>query len=154
MKKFLCLLLTAAMLMGVLSVASAEQTVYTGTSKGFASDVTVTVTLEDGKVVALDVDDSGESYTLAGIQRENSVDKLVEAILASGGTEGVDATTGATFTSTAVLNVVNEALAGGADETPVAFTAGEYTATARGYNGNSTFKVTLLVVSAATSLPQ
>ena len=142
MKKFLCLLLTAAMLMGVLSVASAEQTVYTGTSKGFASDVTVTVTLEDGKVVALDVDDSGESYTLAGIQRENSVDKLVEAILASGGTEGVDATTGATFTSTAVLNVVNEALAGGADETPVAFTAGEYTATARGYNGNSTFKVT------------
>ena len=142
MKKFLCLLLTAAMLMGVLSVASAEQTVYTGTSKGFASDVTVTVTLEDGKVVALDVDDSGESYTLAGIQRENSVDKLVEAILAAGGTEGVDATTGATFTSTAVLNVVNEALAGGADETPVAFTAGEYTATARGYNGNSTFKVT------------
>jgi len=142
MKKLLCLLLTAAMLMGVLSVASAEQTVYTGTSRGFASDVTVTVTLEDGKVVALDVDDSGESYTLAGIQRENSVDKLVEAILASGGTEGVDATTGATFTSTAVLNVVNEALAGGADETPVAFTAGEYTATARGYNGNSTFKVT------------
>ena len=142
MKKFLCLLLTAAMLMGVLSVASAEQTVYTGTSQGFASDVTVTVTLEDGKVVALDVDDSGESYTLAGIQRENSVDKLVEAILAGGGTEGVDATTGATFTSTAVLNVVNEALAGGADETPVAFTAGEYTATARGYNGNSTFKVT------------
>ena len=142
MKKLLCLLLTAAMLMGVLSVASAEQTAYTGTSRGFASDVTVTVTLEDGKVVALDVDDSGESYTLAGIQRENSVDKLVEAILASGGTEGVDATTGATFTSTAVLNVVNEALAGGADETPVAFTAGEYTATARGYNGNSTFKVT------------
>ena len=142
MKKFLCLLLTAAMLMGVLSVVIAEQTVYTGTSRGFASDVTVTVTLEDGKVVALDVDDSGESYTLAGIQRENSVDKLVEAILASGGTEGVDATTGATFTSTAVLNVVNEALAGGADETPVAFTAGEYTATARGYNGNSTFKVT------------
>ena len=142
MKKFLCLLLTAAMLMGVLSVVSAEQTVYTGTSQGFASDVTVTVTLEDGKVVALDVDDSGESYTLAGIQRENSVDKLVEAILAGGGTEGVDATTGATFTSTAVLNVVNEALAGGADETPVAFTAGEYTATARGYNGNSTFKVT------------
>ena len=142
MKKLLCLLLTAAMLMGVLSVASAEQTVYTGTSRGFASDVTVTVTLEDGKVVALDVDDSGESYTLAGIQRENSVDKLVEAILASGGTEGVDATTGATFTSTAVLNVVNEALAGGADENSVAFTAGEYTATARGYNGNSTFKVT------------
>ncbi|MBQ6527960.1 MAG: FAD-dependent oxidoreductase, partial [Clostridia bacterium] len=54
----------------------------------------------------------------------------------------MDATTGATFTSTAVLNVVKEALAGGVSEAPVAFTAGTYEATAEGYNGPSTFAVT------------
>jgi fumarate reductase flavoprotein subunit len=57
----------------------------------------------------------------------------------------VDAKTGATFTSGAVIEAVNKILSGEADAAaaaPVAFTAGEYEATAYGYNGNVTAKVT------------
>ena len=142
MKKILSLLLVCAMLLSAVSFAMADQSTYTGSSQGFGSEVKVTVTLEDGKVVGLEVDDSAETYTLAGISREDTVEKLIAAILEKGSIDGIDATTGATFTSTAVLNVVKEALAGGASDAPVAFTAGTYEATAEGYNGPSTFAVT------------
>ena len=142
MKRLLSLLLACMMLICAASFASAEQSTYTGTAKGFGSDVTVTVTLEGGKVVGLDVDDSQETYTLAGIARENTVDKLIAAILEQGSIDGIDATTGATFTSSAVLEVVKAALEGGVSDAPVAFTPGTYEATAEGYNGPSTFAVT------------
>ena len=96
MKKLLSLLLACMMLICAVSFASAEQSTYTGTAKGFGSDVKVTVTLDGGKVVGLDVDDSQETYTLAGIARENTVDKLIAAILEQGSIDGIDATTGAT----------------------------------------------------------
>ena len=142
MKRLLSLLLACMMLVCAASFASAEQSTYTGTAKGFGSDVKVTVTLDDGKVVGLDVDDSQETYTLAGIARENTVDKLIAAILDQGNIDGIDATTGATFTSSAVLEVVKAALEGGVNDAPVAFTPGTYEATAEGYNGPSTFAVT------------
>ncbi|MBQ6562482.1 MAG: FAD-dependent oxidoreductase [Clostridia bacterium] len=142
MRKMLSFLLACAMLLSVVSFAAAEPTTYTGSSTGFASDVNVTVTLEDGKVTGLEVDDSGETYTLAGIAREDTVEKLISAILEQGNIDGLDATTGATFTSTAVLDVVKAALAGGVNDAPVAFKAGTYEATAEGYNGPSTFAVT------------
>ncbi len=142
MRKMLSFLLACAMLLSVVSFAAADPTTYTGSSTGFASDVNVTVTLEDGKVTGLEVDDSGETYTLAGIAREDTVEKLISAILEQGNIDGLDATTGATFTSTAVLDVVKAALAGGVSDAPVAFKAGTYEATAEGYNGPSTFAVT------------
>jgi fumarate reductase flavoprotein subunit len=142
MKRLLSLLLACMMLVCAASFASAEQSTYTGTAKGFGSDVKVTVTLDGGKVVGLDVDDSQETYTLAGIARENTVDKLIAAILDQGNIDGIDATTGATFTSSAVLEVVKAALEGGVNDAPVAFTPGTYEATAEGYNGPSTFAVT------------
>jgi fumarate reductase flavoprotein subunit len=114
----------------------------TASAKGFGSDVAVEVTVEDGKITALTVDDSGESYPAAGVAREDSVEKLIAAILEAGSTEGVDAKTGATFTSTAVIEAINAAMAGGASDAPVAFTAGEYEATADGYNGPVTVSVT------------
>ena len=126
MRKMLSFLLACAMLLSVVSFAAAEPTTYTGSSTGFASDVNVTVTLEDGKVTGLEVDDSGETYTLAGIAREDTVEKLISAILEQGNIDGLDATTGATFTSTAVLDVVKAALAGGVNDAPVAFKAGTY----------------------------
>ena len=143
MKRFLSIALSLCLALGCFAAASAETTVYEGSSQGFASPVGVKVTLEDGKVVGLEVDDSAETYaTLAGIAREDSVDKVVAAILEAGTPEGVDAACGATYTASAVLAVVNEALAGGKSDAALGFTAGTYEATAAGYNGDSTFAVT------------
>ena len=104
MKRFLSIALSLCLALGCFAAASAETTVYEGSSQGFASPVGVKVTLEDGKVVGLEVDDSAETYaTLAGIAREDSVDKVVAAILEAGTPEGVDAACGATYTASAVL---------------------------------------------------
>jgi len=143
MKKLIALFLSLCLVLGCMAFASAETK--TASAQGFASTVTVTAGVEDGKITSLEVDDSGETYSTAGIVRENSVQKAIDAILAAGTAEGVDAKTGATFTSGAVIEAVNKILSGEADAAaaaPVAFTAGEYEATAYGYNGNVTAKVT------------
>ena len=135
------------------------ENVKTATAKGFASDVTVAVTMEGEKITALTVDDSGESYPVA---REDSVEKVIAAIIEANGTEGVDVNTGATFTCTAIVNAVNEAMGKTADAAKeVALTPGTYeaetasgqttetagtvtgTATVKGYGGDVTVTVTL-----------
>ena len=141
MKKLVALLLSLCLLFGMLAVASAETK--TGAAQGFGSEVKVTVTVEDGKITAIDVDDSGETYPVA---REDSVEKVVAAIIEANGTDGVDVNTGATFTCTAIVEAVNKALAEGGEEAApaaeLAFTPGTYEATAYGYNGDVTFSVT------------
>ena len=141
MKKLVALLLSFCLLFGMLAVASADAETKTGAAQGFGSEVKVTVTVEDGKITALDVDDSGETYPVA---REDSVEKVIAAIIEANGTEGVDVNTGATFTCTAVVNAVNAAFAEASDApaAELAFTAGTYEATAYGYNGNVTANVT------------
>ena len=149
MKKLLALLLSACMLLGCAALAEGE-TVLTGSAQGFASEVSVEVTVDaDGKIIALTVDDSNETYPTAGIERANSVDKLIAAILEAGTVEGVDTTTTATFTSNGVVDAVKAALAsaasdegGAAEAAEMAFTAGTYEATADGYNGPVTVAVT------------
>ena len=140
MKKLVSLLLCLCMLLGLSAVA--EGGTLTGSAQGFASQVGVEFTVEDGKITSLIVDDSGETYPTAGIAREDSVEQLIAAILEAGTTEGVDVTTGATFTSTAVVEAINAAMSGGAEAAELAFTPGTYEATAAGYNGPSTFAVT------------
>ena len=141
MKKLVALLLSLCLAFGMLAVASAETK--TGAAQGFGSEVKVTVTVEDGKITAIDVDDSGETYPVA---REDSVEKVIAAIIEANGTDGVDVNTGATFTCTAIVEAVNKALAEGGEEAApagdIAFTAGTYEATADGYNGVVTGEVT------------
>ncbi|MBQ1493137.1 MAG: FAD-dependent oxidoreductase [Blautia sp.] len=129
-KKYLALGLSLA---ACLSVSCLAEEVYTGSAHGMGSDVTCEVTLSDGKVVGLTVDDSGETYQSAGVE---SIQPLVDAILENGTTEGVEGVSGATLTSNAILTVVNEALAGGKAEAPaeVSFTPGTYTQSAMGRN--------------------
>ncbi len=139
MKKLVALVLSLCLVLGCVAFASAETK--TASAQGFGSTVTVTAEVEDGKITGLTVDDSGETYPVA---REDSVEKVIAAILEKGSADGVDVNTGATFTCTAVVNAVNSILAGG-DEAPagdIAFTPGEYTATADGYNGPVEVKVT------------
>ena len=140
MKKLVALLLSLCLAFGMLAFASAETK--TGAAQGFGSEVKVTVTVEDGKITAIDVDDSGETYPVA---REDSVEKVIAAIIEANGTDGVDVNTGATFTCTAIVEAVKKALAEEGEAAPagdIAFTAGEYEATADGYNGVVTGKVT------------
>ena len=88
-----------------------------GSAKGFASEVKAAVTLEGDKITGLAVDDSGESYSSpqnpAAVTRADSVEKVIAAIIEANGTDGVDVNTGATFTCTAIVEAVNQALAGG-----------------------------------------
>ena len=141
MKKLVALLLSICLAFGMLAVASADAETKTSSAQGFGSEVTVTVTVEDGKITAIDVDDKGETYPVA---RVDSVEKVIAAIIEANGTEGVDVNTGATFTCTAIVNAVNAALADSeaAPAAELTFTPGEYEATAYGYNGNVTGKVT------------
>ena len=144
MKKLLSLLLAVSMVFGMTAVVTAEPAHFEGSAQGFGSQVKVKVDLEDGKVVALDVDDSGETYSAIGVERANSVEKYIAAVIEAGSAADVDVHTGATFTCTAIKEVVDEALSDKkADaDAPLAFKAGEYEASAEGYNGLSTFKVT------------
>ena len=139
MKKLVSLLLSFCLLFGCLAVASAETK--TADVMGFGNTITVTAEVEDGKIVALDVDDSSQTYPVA---REDSVEKVIAAILEQGNADGVDVNTGATVTCTAIVDAVNTFLAGGeeADAGEMTFTPGEYTATAYGYNGTVTVHVT------------
>ena len=144
MRKAVAILLALVMLCGA---ALAET--YSGSARGFGGDVKVDVTIEDGRVIAVSVDDSTESYsqnpTVDEADRPQSMDALVEAILSAGGTDGVDALTNATLTSNAVLDVVNEALAGGKPELSdavISFTPGTYEGEADGRNGKIRVSVT------------
>ena len=110
MKKLVALILALCLAMSMLAFASAEAETKTGTAQGFAGTVTVVVTVENGDITALTVDDSGESYPSAGFDRAETVDKLIEAIIAADSAD-VDTFTGATVTQTAVLEALAAALA-------------------------------------------
>ena len=111
MKKIVALILSLCLAMSMLAFASADAETKTGSAQGFASEVKVEVTVEDGKITALAVDDSGESYPTAGFDRAETVEKLIDAIVAAGSAD-VDTVAGATVTQTAVLEAVKAALAG------------------------------------------
>ena len=80
----------------------------TATMKGFASDVTVTATIEDGTITALTVDASGET---AGFGQkcgeEDFTAQFIGKTLPVTLGEDVDEVSGATITSTVVVNALN-----------------------------------------------
>ncbi len=81
-------------------------TVYTSTQKGMESDVTVTVTVKDGKITAVTADVSGETKELGQVAGP----QVCEAVLAAGTSEGVDAVSGCTVTSDAILAGVQDCM--------------------------------------------
>ena len=80
---------------------------YTASAPGYLSDVTVTVTVTGGQVSAVEIDASGETPALGGQAAQTLAPLLVQA----GGTAGVDAVSGSTMTSQAVLAVMEDCLA-------------------------------------------
>ena len=98
------LALLIALLMLVSGTAALAESA-TATSTGFAGDVTVSLTVEDGTLTAVEIKGEHETPSVGGA----AIEKLTEAMLAQNSVS-VDAIAGATLTSQAVLSAAAEAL--------------------------------------------
>ena len=94
---------------------------YFAEGKGIGGDVPVTVTVKGGKIASVEVGDNSETQGIGTRAIEQLPAKIVEA----GGTEGVDAVSGATVTSKAIFTAVEDCLeqAGTTDVAPAAATS-------------------------------
>lgn len=101
MKKFLTLALCALMLLG--TVAQAET--LTGQAQGFGGVLTVEVTKDGDAITAVTVVENSETPAIAG----DALEQIPQAIVDANSTE-VDAVSGATVTSMAIMSAVNNAL--------------------------------------------
>ena len=80
----------------------------TSTENGFHGEpLNVTVGVEGGKITSALVGENNETEGIGGAAMETLNEKVVEAQ----GTEGVDTVAGATYSSAAYLEAVNDALA-------------------------------------------
>ena len=107
MKKFISLLLCVCMVltMGLAVAADGVSGDFTGTAQGLGGDVTVTLTLKDGKIVGCTA--TGDKET------EGIGSKVIDsfpAIVAESGSIAVDAISGATVTSNAFVAAAEAAL--------------------------------------------
>lgn len=103
MKKTLAMLLCLLLVVGAIP-ALGETSV--GEADGFGGKIVAEVTTEDGKIVGLTLTGDGETPEVGG----QALEPLTEAILAAGTVDGVDAFTGATWTSNGVFAAVRAAL--------------------------------------------
>ena len=148
MKKLLALLLSLCLLLSAAAFAEGGALIpgtYTAAGTGYSETVpvTVTITVDENGITAAEIEGAGEEPF--GIpQFETYAAALI------GRVDGeIDAVAGATMTRDGVKEAVEAALAAARGETAapaedvaLTFTAGEYTATAEGYNGPLTVKVT------------
>lgn len=87
------------------SKASGEGTTLTGTAKGFGGDVIVTVTMDGDKIVKVEAQGPDETEGVGS----TAIDQLPEKIVEVNSTD-VDAVAGASITSNAIIDAVNNAL--------------------------------------------
>lgn len=114
MPKLLSLLLCFAMVFSLLALpaqaakadASSVDGTYIGTGAGRNGDITLSVTIADGKITQIENVSNKETpkYWAEAV-------KLFDSILAANGTDGVDAVSGATLSSDGILAAVDDALA-------------------------------------------
>ena len=91
---------------GTLTDGALADGTYTASGKGYDGEVPVTVTIEGGKIASVTV---GYNYATSGIGLM-AINQLPSKIVAANGTEGVDAVSGATVTSKAIITAVNSCL--------------------------------------------
>ena len=112
MKKFLSLLLCMGLLLcAVPAMADAADGVYTAAGTGMGGDVNVTVTVEGGKIVSVEVGTHSETPGIS----DPAIEKIPAAIVEAQSAD-VAAVSGATVTSEAIKAAVAAALAGEAAE--------------------------------------
>jgi urocanate reductase len=142
----------AAVLGGVAGCSTKKGSgTFTGTAKGMGGDVTVTLTLEDGKITDVKAEGPNETPTIGGPVLESLPKVMLEA-----NSVNVDTVSGATVTSTAIIEAATQALSKAGlkpedlasvevsqENVEVTYSKpGTYTGTANGYNGPINLKVT------------
>ncbi len=109
MRKILAILMAVMMLTASAALGEAVPDSvsgeFSGTAKGFGGDVTVTLTLTDGEITAAVAQGADESTGIGSV----AVEKL-PAQMAETGSIAVDAISGATISSTAVVEAAKAAL--------------------------------------------
>ena len=142
MKKILSVILALSLMLSCTGAFALTAGEYEGTAQGFGGLVTVKVTVDDAAVTAVEITADAETPAIGGAAVEGYKTSLVGVSDA----EAVEVVAGATVTSTAVKNALAAALAAAsgeaAPEAELAFTAGTYTASAKGYVGNVELNVT------------
>jgi uncharacterized protein with FMN-binding domain len=109
---------------------------YTGASRGHNGDVTVEVTVKDGRIAAVAVKDFRENRPLTALQD-------VPARIVEKQKTDVDAVTGATISSKAVMRAAATALAKARPIDLKKVPDGTYTGASRGFMGDVTVEVTV-----------
>lgn len=146
-KKLAAALLTVSMLAGLAACGPKEpkesevqSQSYTGTAKGFGGDVSVTISVSEGKITAVTAEGKDETPDVGGKALETLTKKIEEAQ-----SYEVDSVAGATITSNAVKEAAKAAMveAGLVEAAAGAMKAGTYTHTYRGYCSDITVATTL-----------
>lgn len=145
MKKLLSLTLALVLALSLAGVAQAQAAytpgAYTATAKGFGGDVAVTITVDEQGITQCQVVGDGETPAIGGV----AIASLPAQIVAAGGTN-VDATSGATVTSSAILTALGEALAqASGTQLTVNMAPGTYTASAYGFQAIAPIAVSVTV---------
>ena len=97
---------------GTTDVAPAEvgpwynDGIYDAEGKGIGGEVPVTVTVKGGVVAEVTVGDNSETRGIGS----KAIEQLPDAIVKANGTEGVDAVSGASVTSKAIFDAVNDCM--------------------------------------------
>ncbi|MCD7948257.1 MAG: FMN-binding protein [Oscillospiraceae bacterium] len=89
----------------VVSTGTYQDGTYIGTGKGYGGTVTLSVTILDGKITAIEVVSHNETTAYW-----NRAKKIIDTILSTQSTDGVDTVSGATVSCNAILDAVNDAL--------------------------------------------
>jgi hypothetical protein len=109
-KHILAMILCAALLVPLAACGNTAPTggseTRTGQANGYGGVVTATVTVTDGKVTDVRLTGPDETPALGGA----ALEPMATAIKEKGGTDGVDTVSGATVTSKACIDAVNNAL--------------------------------------------
>ena len=144
-------ILSSAMLLTMVSCGGAKYNdgTYTGTAAGRNGDVVVSVTVANGKIASVDVVQHEETPGLC----EGAIAEVPAAIVKKNSPK-VDAVSGATLTSKAIMAATEAALANAGGKSgsakaekarknvPVTYTEGTYEGTGIGMNGPVTLEVT------------
>ncbi len=108
-KRFLAMLLTLCLMAGTAVMpalaSEPEDGVFEGVGQGFGGDMTVAVTIDGGKITAVEVLSHNETMGIS----DPAFKQVPDAIVASGGTR-TDTVAGATMSSNGILDAVQDAL--------------------------------------------
>ena len=72
--------------------------------------VTANVTIKNGKISAVEISSTAKGTNLKQFMSRDEIKNLTSLIVSKNGTSGVDAVSGATYSSHAIFNAVNDAL--------------------------------------------